>query len=163
MSLMRSLPVLVLAGMCSACASGFVKVSNEFDRTISWNVSSVVDGRTFIARLDPMEVEKTPDWDPAGPAPPPLTAGEASHRAWVEARIYLTTPEEWQTTAIKMFRLTGAKWAYIVTWEPIHGESSDTLNIPILFSGHPVTLDELEVTSEADEEDQVEVNGRGDR
>jgi hypothetical protein len=156
MKLMRFLPVLICAAICSACASGFVKVTDESNRTIGWKVSSVVDGRTLIARLDPMEVEKTPDWDPNGPAPPPLTAGEASHRAWVEARIYLTSPEEWQPTAIKMFRLMGSKWAYMVTWEPIDGDSNDILNIPILFSGHPVTLDEPKVASEADEENQGE-------
>ena len=140
---------------CIACATGVVRVTDEAGHTIRWNLSSQVDGKMFVAAIDPVEVEKTPEWDPHGPVPPPLTTLEASHLAWIEARIYLTDPTEWEPTSINLYRLQASKWAWVVTWKPINASSDDVLQIPILLSGHPVTLKEVEVDDDASDREEI--------
>ena len=154
---MRILPLVPALGLgvaCFACAGTMITVTDETGQIVGWNLSSQVEGETLMAALDPKEIEQTPEWDPHGPLSPPLSTTEASHLAWVEARLYLSNPDSWEPTSINLYRLRANKWTYIVTWRPVDGGNDDVLKIPILLSGRPVTLArvDVEIDTEDDEE-----------
>ncbi len=156
MRLLQLIAAFLLAGACSTCAGALMTVKDETGQIVGWNLSSQVEGKTLMATLDPKEIEQTAEWDPHGPLSPPVTTTEASHLAWVEARIYLSNPDSWELTSIDLYRIRGKKWAYIVTWRPIGDDNDDVLKIPILLSGHPVTLAQVDVESDTNEGEESE-------